>query len=839
MRYSRLLIGLLSVTAVSCAVDEITPSDSVNDGVQSAKVLYATVDDQPDGADTKAYADRNLHILWNAKDSITVFQSTWREKYCFTGDDGDNSGEFEHKLTIKYGDQVMLPCIYGIYPFKMETMIDADGVISYDFPSLQTYLANSFGKKANTMVARTGGERDLFLKFKNAGGFLKFSFYGEDVLVSSITLMGNDNEKIAGKSTIVVQDDGTPLVTMDATEATDKITLKCSTPVALDASTPTDFWIVVPPTTFTKGITFMVETSDGKVYTRSSSAEFTLGRNIAMDVPAMQVNAVAPPVIEVVDTEVVCTDVDSDGTISVAAKWSDLQTALNNSGLVIGYAKIFSDYTFDGFWAETFCPDGTPDFWKINTNLTNVPTLQLFSGFLKRPNISKVEDWGLGSFVYYTGSNIVFRWQFDPLKLGNTPQTLYFRFSKGADIMYFSMKVTVIPEPVFTFNKYNKEWFNDIDNTTENTVRFSSRIATTDAFDPVPGGDVMDFRKVMNRWFVGYEPFSLNKSASDPYYTDHPVKAATRFVFAKEQPVINGVQLCSNWYGDGLTLYAAKSGENTTINGESVPTMFEDRIIATITKGYDDEYDYPADTIKYSTKTLAKDLLNLWSPFETDPAKMVYCNVIAKGTYGNNHPIPEETFHVRIQRPVDVTFTTQEVEEESEVDGFRVELTKFITDIRDWNNNPLIEKVYNGDTWIGYYQNRIDKTVDVYRYYGFSKIRVKISNTEIDNWDVLDPSKFVRLSTVLPTARIELGYLTSTGGDPVFLPATGLGNPPEFDITDFYNFRGVYFNFREDEPHSSTYNLRIPVEIDYFWGTVSGYFMVHVCDFPIGSIPKS
>ena len=821
MKYSRLLIGLLSVTAVSCAVDEITPSDPVNDGVQPAKVLYATVDDQPDGADTKAYADQNLHILWNAKDSITVFQSTWREKYCFTGDDGDNSGEFEHKSTIKYGDQVMLPCIYGIYPFKMETMIDADGVISYDFPSLQTYLANSFGKEANTMVAKTGGERDLFLKFKNAGGFLKFSFYGEDVLVSSITLMGNDNEKIAGKSTIVVDDDGTPVVTMDATEATNKITLKCSTPVALDASTPTDFWIVVPPTTFTKGITFMVETSDGKVYTRSSSAEFTLGRNIAMDVPAMQVNAVAPPVIEVVDTEVVCTDVDSDGTISVAAKWSDLQTALNNSGLVIGYAKIFSDYTFDGFWAETFCPDGTPDFWKINTNLTNVPTLQLFSGFLKRPNISKVEDWGLGSFVYYTGSNIVFRWQFDPLKLGNTPQTLYFRFSKGADIMYFSMKVTVIPEPVFTFNKIAKEWFNDIDNTIGN-FRFCPRVPTADAFGPVPGGDVMDFQKDMNRWFVGSEPFGLS-SASDSYYTTHPVTVTTRFVFAKEQPVINGVQLYSDWYDGGWILYAGKyeNGQlvTETVGGVTVPVLDDDYIIAEI---YDDHI------INFEDTEISRELLNLWSAFENDPSKMLYCNVIAKGTYGDNHLIPDENFHVRIMRPVDVTFTTQEVNEESVVDGFCVELTKFITDIRDWNDQPLIEKVYNGDTWIGYYQNRIYKTVDYYKYYGFSKIRVKISNTEIDNWDVLDPSKFVRLSTVLPTARIELGYLTSTGGDPVFLPATGLGNPPEFDITDFYNFRGVYFNFRNDSPYSDTYNLRIPVEIDYFWGTVSGYFMTHV-----------
>ena len=821
MKYSRLLIGLLSVTAVSCAVDEITPSDPVNDGVQPAKVLYATVDDQPDGADTKAYADQNLHILWNAKDSITVFyERTLRDIYEFTGEDGANSGEFIQRYLNNVGENKKLSYIYGVYPYQFETVIDEDAVITYNFPSLQTYLENSFGKKANTMVAWTGGNRGLFLKFKNACGFLKFSFYGADVTVSSITLMGNNNEKLSGKGTIVVQEDDTPVVTMDATEATDKITLKCSTPVALNASTPTDFWMVVPPTTFTKGITFMVETSDGKIYTRSSSAEFTLGRNIAMNVPAMQVDAVAPPVIEVVDTEVVCTDVDRYGNISVASKWSEFSEALRNN-LSIGSSAFLNDYTFDGLWAKTFCADGTPDFWKINISLIDDSTFEMFRGFLKRPNISKVEDWGIGAFIYNTTlSNNALLWQFDPLKVGNTTQTLYFRFSKGADIVYFSMKVKVIPEPVFTFNKIAKEWFNDIDNTIGN-FRFCPRVPTADAFDPVPGGDVMDFQKDMNRWFVGSEPFGLS-SASDSYYTTHPVTVTTRFVFAKEQPVINGVQLYSDWYDGGWILYAGKyeNGQlvTETVGGVTVPVLDDDYIIAEI---YDDHI------INFEDTEISRELLNLWSAFENDPSKMLYCNVIAKGTYGNNHPIPEETFHVRIQRPVEVFFTTQEVHEESAVDGFCVELTKFITDIRDWNDQPLIEKVYNGDTWIGYYQNRIYKTVDYYKYYGFSKIRVKISDTEIDNWNDSNPSEFGKLSEKLPPARIEFGGLTSTGGDPVFQPLN-FGNPPEIDITEFYNFKGFYFHFRNDTPYSDTYNLRIPVEIDYFWGTVSGYFMTHV-----------
>ena len=89
---------------------------------------------------------------------------------------------------------------------------------------------------------------------------------------------------------------GEPVTTMNSNSATGEVTLTCPIPVELSSSSsnPTAFWVVIPPTTFNEGITFTVHTSSGGVFERSSSASFTLGRNIIMEVPAMEVIPAEP-----------------------------------------------------------------------------------------------------------------------------------------------------------------------------------------------------------------------------------------------------------------------------------------------------------------------------------------------------------------------------------------------------------------------------------------------------------------------------------------------------------------------------------------------------------------
>jgi hypothetical protein len=163
-------------------------------------------------------------------------------------------------------------------------------VITTILPSEQHYANNSFGLGDNTMLAVTQDTHDTFLNFKNVGGCLKLQLYGNDVTVKSITLKGNNSEKIAGKATITAAYDKAPIVSI-ADDATTSITLDCGEKgmkIGASAEEATAFWVVVPPTTFEKGITITVNDMDGKTFVKSTSKELVIGRNVVKPMAAVE-----------------------------------------------------------------------------------------------------------------------------------------------------------------------------------------------------------------------------------------------------------------------------------------------------------------------------------------------------------------------------------------------------------------------------------------------------------------------------------------------------------------------------------------------------------------------
>ena len=121
---------------------------------------------------------------------------------------------------------------------------------------------------------------DNKLMFRNVGGYLSFKLYGEGVSVKRITLKGNNGEKLAGKATITMPVDGTPTVEMQQ-DITESITLTCETPVVLgsDADHYTEFWLVVPPTSFSQGFTVTVTDALGGTFIKKTTNELVIERN--------------------------------------------------------------------------------------------------------------------------------------------------------------------------------------------------------------------------------------------------------------------------------------------------------------------------------------------------------------------------------------------------------------------------------------------------------------------------------------------------------------------------------------------------------------------------------
>lgn len=102
------------------------------------------------------------------------------------------------------------------------------------------------------------------------------------LIVKTVTLTGNNGEKIAGKAMVTAAYDKAPVVTM-ADDATESITLDCGekgVKVGTSVEEATPFWIVIPPTTFEKGVTIKVMDTNGNEFVQTIDKQVVIERNV-------------------------------------------------------------------------------------------------------------------------------------------------------------------------------------------------------------------------------------------------------------------------------------------------------------------------------------------------------------------------------------------------------------------------------------------------------------------------------------------------------------------------------------------------------------------------------
>ena len=284
MKRKLVLQSLICLLVVSCSVHELDTWDTLT---QADMVYYVTFESYADPG-TRVYVDENVKLRWDADDRISLFRSTWNEQWRFTGNAGDNAGEIKSASTqFGTGDDIDFRC--AVYPYQSSTKIDDNNynILKLTLPEKQTYRKGSFGRGANTMVSVTE-EKDNLLNFKNVGGYLVFNFYGDGVSVSSIKIEGRDGEILSGEATMPAAIGVIPKITMASTTGT-SITLTCDN-VALDASEEkaTEFWMVVPPTTFSKGFKLTVTGADGKELEIESDKELSVVRNTVLRITPLE-----------------------------------------------------------------------------------------------------------------------------------------------------------------------------------------------------------------------------------------------------------------------------------------------------------------------------------------------------------------------------------------------------------------------------------------------------------------------------------------------------------------------------------------------------------------------
>ena len=274
------LLGVMAMLLAACSVNEMDVSTPT---AKDAEEFFATIEE----ASTRVFVDDDLMVLWHADDRVSIFNKyTYNQQYRFTGNTGANSGSFTKVPNDDFVTGNALNSVYAIYPYKESTEISNQGVLTIDLPATQSYAENSFGVGANTMVSCSEGNE---LLFKNLCGYIMLKLYGDNVTVKSISIKGNNDESLAGKATVNASIDNAPTMTFDAS-ATKEITLTFDTPVTLGttAETATTFWLVVPPTTFSKGITVTVKDDKNGEFTKSTTASLLVSRNTLKRLSALK-----------------------------------------------------------------------------------------------------------------------------------------------------------------------------------------------------------------------------------------------------------------------------------------------------------------------------------------------------------------------------------------------------------------------------------------------------------------------------------------------------------------------------------------------------------------------
>ena len=212
---------------------------------------------------------------WSGNELIAVYSDNSSDPARFALKSGQNS----RKAT--FAGPVSGRRYIALYPFENGGKHN-EGSVSLTLTAVQNYKKGSFGEGAFPMLAVSSSNS---LYFKNLCAVLKVSVTGR-YTVQSITFIANDEGMaVSGQASVSTSNPEAPALVMEG-GGSPKVQLVVPE-VKLSEQTATDFYIVVPPGTYKRGITLKIKTSEGTV-TRSTDTDLVFKRSELRAIPAFE-----------------------------------------------------------------------------------------------------------------------------------------------------------------------------------------------------------------------------------------------------------------------------------------------------------------------------------------------------------------------------------------------------------------------------------------------------------------------------------------------------------------------------------------------------------------------
>ena len=253
----------LAAVAVSCMKEE-------NPGVQTPEKSLAPMEFLACAEQTKTVlAADGMSVEWIEGDQVAVFDGSNMKE------DADEGQRFK---ALSSGASVTLageadPAAqeyYAIYPYSSGHSY-ANGVFTTQIKAQQTVKVGSMAGNCAVVVGKVeAGSSNI--EFKNVCTLVKFPL--EVAGVKSLTLIGNNNEVIAGQFKLS-WNDGDPLVTANSKPEV-AVTLRDADGADLQTG---DYYFTILPTEFTKGFSVILGMNDGTQQIIRRGAVPALSRN--------------------------------------------------------------------------------------------------------------------------------------------------------------------------------------------------------------------------------------------------------------------------------------------------------------------------------------------------------------------------------------------------------------------------------------------------------------------------------------------------------------------------------------------------------------------------------
>ncbi|MBR5056910.1 MAG: hypothetical protein IKX03_06910 [Bacteroidales bacterium] len=255
MRYSRFVsIAFAALFAVACEGDKSPFSEDASLSDPAAITISATLETPAEAARTSL--KDGTKVIWSQYDAFALMTATTKDRFAISSGAGTTSATFSG-TTSGSGP------FYALYPYSPDCSV-SDGYLSFFIPKAQKYVAGSFDAGVSPSLA-TMDDLNAIAEFKNLFGILQLNLCGsgkvrkvEVVDLAGTPLWGDCRVLLDGKQ-------GTAEQTLEMTGGSNKLIMEFISDVSLLASSPRVLNFVVPPGSFSKGVSVRVFEPSGSV----------------------------------------------------------------------------------------------------------------------------------------------------------------------------------------------------------------------------------------------------------------------------------------------------------------------------------------------------------------------------------------------------------------------------------------------------------------------------------------------------------------------------------------------------------------------------------------------